>query len=139
MANKHPCMHCETGSMTEDIRDVVVELDGLSRTVPGIRGMFCDTCKEIEFCDGGSAARYAEVMDALIAERKTALALEVRNLRKKLKLTQRQASMIFGGGINAFSRYERGVTEPSRAVMTLLHVMERHPEIRDELCKEQGL
>jgi HTH-type transcriptional regulator / antitoxin MqsA len=139
MTTRHPCMNCETGTMTEDVRDVVVEVNGLSRTVPHIRGMFCDTCDEIEFSDKDSAARYAEAMDALVAERKAAIGREVKSLRKKLKLTQRQASRIFGGGINAFSRYERGVVEPPRAVLTLLHVMERHPEVRDEICREQGL
>ena len=34
---------------------------------------------------------------------------EVRRIRTKLKLSQRRAGEIFGGGPNAFSRYERGV------------------------------
>ena len=33
-------------------------------------------------------------------------------VRKKLNLDQRQAAEIFGGGVNAFSRYETGKTKP---------------------------
>lgn len=33
---------------------------------------------------------------------------EVRKLRKQLGLTQQQAATLFGGGANAFSKYERG-------------------------------
>ncbi|MDO9052424.1 MAG: type II toxin-antitoxin system MqsA family antitoxin [Gallionella sp.] len=32
--------------------------------------------------------------------------------RKKLSLDKREAAEIFGGGINAFSRYENGKTKP---------------------------
>lgn len=35
----------------------------------------------------------------------------IRNVRKQLHLSQREAAEPFGGGSNAFSRYERGTTE----------------------------
>ena len=35
----------------------------------------------------------------------------IRNVRKQLHLSQREAAEPFGGGPNAFSRYERGSTE----------------------------
>ena len=45
---------------------------------------------------------------------------QIRAFRKKLGLTQVQAAEIFGGGPNAFSRYELGITKPSRAACNLL-------------------
>ena len=42
------------------------------------------------------------------------------NVRKKLDLGQREAAEIFGGGINAFSRYENGKTKPPLALVKLL-------------------
>jgi HTH-type transcriptional regulator/antitoxin MqsA len=54
---------------------------------------------------------------------------EIQHIRKDvLKLTQEEASRIFGGGRNGFSRYERGETKPLTAVSNLLKILERHPE-----------
>lgn len=42
-------------------------------------------------------------------------------MRKKLHLGQREAAEIFGGGINAFSRYENGKTKPLLTWVKLLN------------------
>jgi len=52
------------------------------------------------------------------------------NVRKKLDLGQREAAEIFGGGINAFSRYENGKTKPPLALVKLL---DRHPDLLGEV------
>jgi len=54
-------------------------------------------------------------------------------VRKKLALDQREAAEIFGGGVNAFSRYENGKTKPPLALVKLLKVLDRHPELLDEI------
>jgi HTH-type transcriptional regulator/antitoxin MqsA len=54
-------------------------------------------------------------------------------VRKKLDLGQREAAEIFGGGINAFSRYETGKTKPPLALVNLLKVLERHPDLLNEV------
>ncbi|WP_283957676.1 type II TA system antitoxin MqsA family protein [Ramlibacter sp. 2FC] len=57
----------------------------------------------------------------------------IAKVRKKLDLDQRQAAEIFGGGVNAFSRYENGKTKPPLALVKLLKVLERHPELLNEI------
>jgi HTH-type transcriptional regulator/antitoxin MqsA len=57
----------------------------------------------------------------------------IARVRKKLDLDQRQAAEIFGGGVNAFSRYENGKTKPPLALVKLLKVLERHPDLLDEI------
>ncbi len=57
----------------------------------------------------------------------------IAQVRKKLDLDQRQAAELFGGGINAFSRYENGKTKPPLALIKLLKVLDRHPELLDEV------
>jgi HTH-type transcriptional regulator/antitoxin MqsA len=57
----------------------------------------------------------------------------ITQVRKKLHLDQREAAEIFGGGINAFSRYENGKTKPPLALVQLLRVLDRHPELLDEI------
>jgi len=54
-------------------------------------------------------------------------------VRKKLALDQREAAEIFGGGVNAFSRYETGKTKPPLALVKLLKVLDRHPDLLDEV------
>jgi HTH-type transcriptional regulator/antitoxin MqsA len=51
----------------------------------------------------------------------------------KLGLTQKQAAEIFGGGVNAFSRYERGEVEPGPSTVKLLHLLDKHPELLPEV------
>ena len=55
------------------------------------------------------------------------------SVRKKLALDQREAAEIFGGGVNAFSRYENGKTKPPLALVKLLKVLERHPDLLNEI------
>ena len=55
------------------------------------------------------------------------------NVRKKLALDQREAAELFGGGVNAFSRYENGKTKPPLALVKLLKVLDRHPELLGEV------
>jgi putative zinc finger/helix-turn-helix YgiT family protein len=56
----------------------------------------------------------------------------IARVRKKLALDQRQAA-IFGGGPNAFSRYENGKTKPPLALVKLLMVLDRHPHLLNEV------
>ena len=57
----------------------------------------------------------------------------ILGVRKKLHLDQREASEIFGGGVNAFSRYENGKTKPPLALVKLLKVLDRHPDLLKEV------
>ena len=57
----------------------------------------------------------------------------ITEVRKNLALDQREAAEIFGGGVNAFSRYETGKTKPPLALVKLLKVLDRHPELLAEV------
>ena len=57
----------------------------------------------------------------------------IAQVRKKLHLDQKEAAEIFGGGVNAFSRYENGKTKPSLALVKLLKVLDRHPDLLNEV------
>lgn len=57
----------------------------------------------------------------------------ITTVRKKLDLDQREAAEIFGGGVNAFSRYENGKTKPPLALVKLLKMLDRHPELLAEV------
>ena len=46
---------------------------------------------------------------------------------------QRQAAELFGGGVNAFSRYENGKTKPPLALVKLFKLLDRHPDLLSEV------
>jgi len=50
-------------------------------------------------------------------------------------LTQQKASEFFGGGVNAFSRYERGETPVPKPLSQLLLLLYIHPDLLLELGK----
>jgi DNA-binding transcriptional regulator YiaG len=57
----------------------------------------------------------------------------IASIRKKLNLDQREAAELFGGGVNAFSRYENGRTKPPLALIQLLRLLDRHPDLLNEV------
>src|SRR5882757_6064595 len=60
---------------------------------------------------------------------------EVKRIRTKIGLTQREAGTILGGGPNAFQKYEQDTVTVSKPMSNLLRVLERHPEEVEELRK----
>ena len=57
----------------------------------------------------------------------------IRRVRTKLNLSQREAGLLLKVGENAYDKYERGLIEPSGPTSQLLRILDRHPEMVDEL------
>jgi HTH-type transcriptional regulator/antitoxin MqsA len=125
---KHVCLNCEGAEMTHGARDVTVTHHGFKTVVRRLHGWHCPNCGEIEF-DKSKAQRYIEALERLEAQERAWLS----STRKKLKLTQREAAVLTGGGHNAFSRYERGEAKPVVAVVNLFRLLEKRPELLKEL------
>jgi HTH-type transcriptional regulator/antitoxin MqsA len=53
---------------------------------------------------------------------------DVRRIRRKLGLSQREAGLVIGGGPNAFQRYEAGDIMVSHAISSALRVLDAHPD-----------
>ena len=127
------CPSCGA-ALVHDIRDVPYAYKGQSTLLPRVTGDFCPACGE-------------QVLDAQESHRTMRLMLDftkrvnasfvdpafIVGVRRKLDLDQREAAEIFGGGVNAFSRYENGKTKPPLALVKLLKVLDRHPELLDEV------
>ena len=61
---------------------------------------------------------------------------EIVRAREELSLTQEQAARVFGGGRNAFSKYERGEVSQSVAMDKLIRICLNHRNIFRELARE---
>ncbi|MGH9474533.1 MAG: type II toxin-antitoxin system MqsA family antitoxin [Terriglobales bacterium] len=109
-----------------------VQHDGLSEAVKGLSGWRCGGCDEVEF-DPTSARKYASAGDRLVLRAREIERSEIRRIRRKLGLTQTAAARLTGGGHNAFSRYERGEAVPLPAVVNLLKLLDKHPNLLKDL------
>lgn len=124
------CAECGNKKLTRFRGESVPLHDGTP--VPGLSGARCVHCGEL-YLDAASHARYGAAGDArVLARRDEERAMLVR-VRKKLKLTQRQAAELTGGGHNAFSRYERGKARPMPAVINLFRLLDKHPGLLNDV------
>lgn len=129
---KHLCLNCEKGDMVRRKKDTKAEYRGQKAIVRGLDGWHCPECGEVEFA-GNEGARYAQALEKLRLKVDAAESAELARIRRKLKLTQRRAAEIAGGGVNAFSRYENGKARPVAAVVNLFRLLDKHPELIDEI------
>ena len=60
-------------------------------------------------------------------------AREVARIRKRLRLSQRAAGEILGGGYRAFQKYEARGIAVSKPMSSLLRLVERHPKALKDL------
>jgi HTH-type transcriptional regulator/antitoxin MqsA len=57
----------------------------------------------------------------------------IRSFRERLGLSLADAGLVFGVGETAFEAYESGVDAPAGPTIQLLRLLERHPDLLDEL------
>jgi HTH-type transcriptional regulator/antitoxin MqsA len=128
------CLNCDDGTQLQyQIKDVNITWDALSAIVPSVQGWHCPACGEIEFTEHESSQRYSDALEALHKKADKQRADSVRAMRRKLGLRQAEAGKLFGGGISAFSEYERGKTQPHKSTVLLLKLLSHHPELLDEI------
>jgi HTH-type transcriptional regulator/antitoxin MqsA len=130
--NKQICNVCGEQAVTHKIkrasysyRDHTFEIEQPA--------LWCDSCGEGVISAADDKAVIAEIqankshIDGILAPK------EVQKIRKQLKLTQKDASLLFGGGVNAFNRYEKGINPIPKPLSLLLMLLEKHPNQLQEL------
>ncbi len=128
------CPVCGAAELIQDTRDVPYTYKGEATIIPAVTGEFCPACDEI-ILNREHGDRYSELLGAFQRQVNAAFVDPdyITRVRRKLDLDQRQAAELFGGGVNAFSRYENGKTKPPLALVKLFKLLDRHPDLLDEL------
>ncbi|WP_295388970.1 type II toxin-antitoxin system MqsA family antitoxin [uncultured Thiodictyon sp.] len=128
------CPVCGAAELIRDVRDLPYTYKGETTVIAAVTGEFCPACAESVLA-GAESERVMREMRAFSKQVNAAIVDPgfITSVRKKLALDQREAAELFGGGVNAFSRYETGKTKPSLALVKLLKVLDRHPELLDEV------
>ena len=128
------CPSCAAAELLPDTRDMPYTYKGESTLIPGVTGDFCPACDESIL----NAVESRRTINFMLDFNKQVNASIVdpgfiASVRKKLALDQREAAELFGGGVNAFSRYENGKTKPPLALVKLLKILDRHPDLLNEV------
>ena len=117
----------ETGApMHRDARPMTIAYKGETATFD-MPGWYCD--ESDESIHNGSDMKVSDrALTELKAKVEGRLAPKtVRRIRKRLKLTQKDAGRLIGGGPNAFQKYESGDILVSHAVTSALLLLDRDP------------
>jgi HTH-type transcriptional regulator / antitoxin MqsA len=128
------CPSCGAAELVRDARDIPYTYKSESTVIPAVTGDFCPACGETVLEPDESVRASAMMLE--FNKQVNASIVDpdfIASVRKKLALDQREAAEIFGGGVNAFSRYENGKTKPSLALVKLLKVLNRHPDLLSEV------
>ena len=98
-------------------------------------GKLCQACQKKAVKKVGEKPTIKEINELHAWVNRLLTSVEVKRIRKKLCLTQKEAARICGGGPNAFSRYERGEITPMRATSNLLRLLSKYPQEVQYLLK----
>ncbi len=132
------CPTCGTGKLIAATRDMPYTYKGESTLIKAVKGQYCDNpkCKEVVMEMGESVRTSREMLEfnKTVNARLAPLDL-LPSVRRRLNLTQQQAAEVFGGGVNAFSRYESGKTKPPVTLVQLFRVLDKHPDLFHEIAK----
>ncbi len=131
-------IHPESGKLLKrDVRKSTVRYRGLERTVdqPG----WYPEDDDFGILNGSDL----EVGDRALHEMKAEIASlptpdEIRRIRTRLKLSQRKASELLGGGPRAFQKYESGEVAVSRPMANLLLLLDRDPSLLKQIMAERA-
>lgn len=131
------CPHCGGAALIRDTRDLPYAYKGETTIIAGVSGDYCPRCGE---CVPDASEEERISAEALSFNKAVNAGLidpdEIIAARQALQLGQREASLLFGGGINAFNRYEAGKIKPPRALVLLLRLLCKHPDLLGELRSE---
>lgn len=131
------CPTCEIGNLVEGVRNVPYTYKGKKTVLKAVKGRFCDNrkCRELVMDKDESARRSREMLEFNKKVNAALMPVDLlAQVRERLKLTQQEAAKVFGGGPNAFSRYENGKTKPPVALVKLFKVLNKHPDLFGEIA-----
>lgn len=133
---KIPCPFCGKKSYYHQVKPMNLRYKGQTTTVQQ-PAFWCDECGEGVIGDEDRRATQKELQEFKARIDGLLTPDDVKRIRdKKLKLTQQEAAEVFGGGVNAFSRYERGETPIPKPLSLLLKILDVHPNLLKEIIRK---
>jgi HTH-type transcriptional regulator/antitoxin MqsA len=135
---KKQCMVCGENTCEYKIKEIPFTYKGETTFIKQ-PGEWCETCGEGVLTDKDTHATMKEMQTHKAKVDRLLTPDDIRRIRKKLNINQKEAAEYFGGGVNGFSRYERGESPPPKSLSSLFVILDKHPKQIEELisCVEQ--
>jgi len=128
------CPICGENALHEVKQHIRRESDGFAKYVP-YNASVCDSCacetlteKQALFNKRAMANFYREADGLLTGD-------QIKNIRLSLNLRQSDAAKLFGGGVNAFAKYESGDVTQSVSMDKLLRTANAVPQALEYLIE----
>ncbi len=138
MESKNLCPICGEGHLTTNSAIETREFNGFSGDVT-IHYSTCNACG----CDTATDQDMKLNLRAMNAFKKKALGLlsgsEILEIRNKLGISQKEASIIFGGGPTAFTKYENDDVIQSIPMNNNIILAHKSSDAFSILCQRQGI
>lgn len=131
------CPVCGAAQLEHDVRDVPYTYKGRTTVIPQLEADFCPACNE-SIIAPDEGRRMMELIREFHRQVNSEIANPsfIRSVRAKLNLSQREASELFGGGVNAFSRYETGKASPPKLLILIFKMLDSNPKLLDQIKEE---
>lgn len=138
MQNKDLCPICGVGNLSRESEMDEVVYKGVKKHVTTAYCV-CDHC-HIEQAGTSELRANKRIMNEFKKEVDHLLTgREILAIRVSLGITQDQASLIFGGGPNAFTKYENDDVVQSEAMDKLIRGAQKYRPFFEYLCNEAGV
>jgi len=124
------CPNCGLSPLSHAIREMHYTYKGQSTTIPEVVVEHCAGCKEVMFA-AGEHDHYGELVAAFRKQVDADELKTIRAMRKRRGLTRHKAEGMFGGGPGDVARYESGQAHAPVALVKLLRLLGKHPELLD--------
>lgn len=132
--NEHlTCLECNEETLTPSLWEADFRHGEGQVHVTGLECYVCEQCGADPVFPDQIRRNHRLVSDAKRRSDGLLVSEEIRAIREQFGLSQPDAALLFGGGINAFSKYERGDVMQSVAMDRLLKATAFYPFLLDFL------
>jgi len=134
------CPNCDAeNSLSPFTYNREIEYAGHKIVVAGLEACLCRVCGGDPVLEDQARRNHARYVDAKRHADGLLTGEQIAAIRRNLGLTQSDAAVLFGGGRNAFSKYERGEVTQSVAMDRLMRLVSELPEAEAWLRAQAGL
>lgn len=135
---KNSCQHCNSTSTR--LHQTQEKIPHKGKTLQVTQQLsICDSCNKEFTNKAQNLLNATAIRDAIKFSDGLLSSKEIYQARTSLGLTQEKAALVFGGGRNAFSKYERAEVSQSVSMDRLIRVCLEHPAVYEELLIKAGI
>jgi len=133
------CPVCEEGHLNESTFTDDFKHGDSTVHVENLECFVCDSCGADPVFKDQVRRNHLRVTDAKRKFDGLLLGEEIKSIRLHIGLSQSDAALLFGGGANAFSKYERGDVIQSKSMDKLIRLASKSPVTFYELSVLAGI